>query len=145
MRAKIVRIIWKNPNATTLSISKEINIASRNVQKHLRKLQEQGVIRRIGPDKGGTEKNRTIVFEGKKTPRRQIEETRINEERIIVINVILFFASCGGLDLGFEQAGFRVVWANEFEPSIHATYEPKSDIRSQKVSFLLLLVAFCFL
>lgn len=56
MRAKIVRIIWKNPNATTLSISKEINIASRNVQEHLRKLQEQGVIRRIGPDKGGTEK-----------------------------------------------------------------------------------------
>ena len=52
-RAKIVRIIWKNPNATAQSISKEIDIASRNVQEHLRKLQEQGVIRRIGPDKGG--------------------------------------------------------------------------------------------
>ena len=52
-RAKIVRIIWKNPNTTAQSISKEINIASRNVQEHLRKLQEQGVIRRIGPDKGG--------------------------------------------------------------------------------------------
>jgi ATP-dependent DNA helicase RecG len=52
-RAMIVRIIWKNPNATAQSISKEINIASRNVQEHLRKLQEQGVIRRIGPDKGG--------------------------------------------------------------------------------------------
>ena len=52
-RAKIVRIIWKNLNATAQSISKEINIASRNVQEHLRKLQEQGVIRRIGPDKGG--------------------------------------------------------------------------------------------
>ena len=93
MRAKIVRIIWKNPNATTLSISKEINIASRNVQEHLRKLQEQGVIRRIGPDKGGTEKNRTIVFEGKKTPRRQIELTRI-----IAMNMISFFAGCGGLE-----------------------------------------------
>ena len=52
-RAKIVRIICKNPNATAQSISKEINIASRNVQEHLRKLQEQGIIRRIGPDKGG--------------------------------------------------------------------------------------------
>ena len=52
-RAKIVRIIWKNPNATAQSISKEIDIASRDVQKHLRILQEQGVIRRIGPDKGG--------------------------------------------------------------------------------------------
>ena len=105
-------------------------------------MRQTNVLGRAG---GALGNNRTIVFEGKKTPRRQIELTRINEERIIVINVILFFASCGGLDLGFEQAGFRVVWANEFEPSIHATYEPKSVIRSQKVSFLLLLVAFCFL
>ena len=30
------------------------------------------------------------------------------------MNVISFFAGCGGLDLGFEQAGFQVVWANEF-------------------------------
>ena len=39
------------------------------------------------------------------------------------MNVISFFAGCGGLDLGFEKAGFRVVWANEFEPGVHATYE----------------------
>ena len=39
------------------------------------------------------------------------------------MNVISFFAGCGGLDLGFEKAGFRVVWANEFEASVHATYE----------------------
>lgn len=39
------------------------------------------------------------------------------------MNVIPFFAGCGGLDFGFEKAGFRVVWANELEPSVHATYE----------------------
>lgn len=39
------------------------------------------------------------------------------------MNVVSFFAGCGGLDLGFEQAGFHVVWANEFDKSIHATYE----------------------
>ena len=39
------------------------------------------------------------------------------------MNVISFFAGCGGLDLGFEKAGFRVVWANEVELSVHATYE----------------------
>ena len=38
------------------------------------------------------------------------------------MNVVSFFAGCGGLDLGFEQAGFRVVWANEFEPHCRATY-----------------------
>ena len=38
------------------------------------------------------------------------------------MNVISFFAGCGGLDLGFEKAGFRVVWANEFEPVVRDTY-----------------------
>lgn len=38
------------------------------------------------------------------------------------MRVVSFFAGCGGLDLGFEQAGFRVVWANEFDPHCRATY-----------------------
>ena len=41
----------------------------------------------------------------------------------IKYKMIDLFAGCGGLDLGFEKAGFRVVWANEFEPSVHAIYE----------------------
>jgi DNA (cytosine-5)-methyltransferase 1 len=38
------------------------------------------------------------------------------------MNVVSFFAGCGGLDLGFEQAGFQVVWANEIESHYQATY-----------------------
>lgn len=38
------------------------------------------------------------------------------------MRVVSFFAGCGGLDLGFEQAGFRVVWANESEPHCRETY-----------------------
>lgn len=38
------------------------------------------------------------------------------------MNVVSFFAGCGGLDLGFEQAGFNVVWANEIKPQCRATY-----------------------
>lgn len=41
-----------------------------------------------------------------------------------------FFAGCGGLDLGFEQAGFHVAWANEFDPHCRATYirnHPNTD------------------
>ena len=39
------------------------------------------------------------------------------------MNVISLFAGCGGLDLGFERAGFNVVWANELDESIHQTYK----------------------
>lgn len=38
------------------------------------------------------------------------------------MDVVSFFAGCGGLDLGFEQAGFRVVWANELDSHCRATY-----------------------
>lgn len=38
------------------------------------------------------------------------------------MDVVSLFAGCGGFDLGFEKAGFRVVWANEFDASIHDTY-----------------------
>ena len=53
MRGRIVKIVWKNPYASAQSISEVVGIAPRNVQEHLRKLQTQGIIRRIGPDKGG--------------------------------------------------------------------------------------------
>lgn len=38
------------------------------------------------------------------------------------MQVVSFFAGCGGLDLGFEQAGFHVVWANEFDSTVRDTY-----------------------
>ena len=39
------------------------------------------------------------------------------------MKVVSFFAGAGGLDLGFEKAGFNVVWANEYDKEIWATYE----------------------
>ena len=38
------------------------------------------------------------------------------------MNVVSFFAGAGGLDLGFEKAGFDVVWANEYDKDIWETY-----------------------
>ncbi|MBQ9182351.1 MAG: DNA cytosine methyltransferase, partial [Neisseriaceae bacterium] len=39
------------------------------------------------------------------------------------MNLISLFAGCGGLDLGFEKAGFNISVANEFDKTIWETYE----------------------
>lgn len=39
------------------------------------------------------------------------------------MNVISLFSGCGGLDLGFERAGFEIPVANEFDKSIWATFK----------------------
>ena len=39
------------------------------------------------------------------------------------MNIISLFSGCGGLDLGFEKAGFNVVVANEFDKNIWGTFK----------------------
>ena len=39
------------------------------------------------------------------------------------MKIVSFFAGAGGLDLGFEKAGFNIIWANEYDKEIWATYE----------------------
>ena len=39
------------------------------------------------------------------------------------MNIVSFFSGAGGLDLGFQQAGFNVIWANEYDKEIWETYE----------------------
>ena len=41
--------------------------------------------------------------------------------------IISLFAGAGGMDLGFRQAGFDIVMANEYDKSIWATYEKNHD------------------
>lgn len=58
------------------------------------------------------------------------------------MKIVSFFAGCGGLDLGFEQAGYEVIWANEYDKAIHETYQfnhpdtylCKADIRTLQAS-----------
>lgn len=47
------------------------------------------------------------------------------------MKVISLFSGCGGLDLGFERAGFEISLANEYDPTIWATFEanhPKTKL-----------------
>lgn len=39
------------------------------------------------------------------------------------MEIISLFSGAGGMDTGFEQAGFTVTWANEYDQHIWATYE----------------------
>ncbi len=47
------------------------------------------------------------------------------------MNILSLFSGCGGLDLGFEKAGFQIAIANEFDPKIWETYKvnhPKTKL-----------------
>ena len=54
------------------------------------------------------------------------------------MNVLSLFSGCGGLDLGFELAGYNIPVANEYDKTIWTTYETnhpdthliKGDIRN---------------
>lgn len=52
------------------------------------------------------------------------------------MNIVSLFSGCGGLDLGFCQAGFNVIWANEYDKSIWKTYEfnhPKTKLDKRDI------------
>ncbi|MDE0243414.1 MAG: DNA cytosine methyltransferase [Candidatus Kaiserbacteria bacterium] len=38
------------------------------------------------------------------------------------MNILSLFTGAGGLDLGFKRAGFKVVWANEYDRTIWKTF-----------------------
>lgn len=52
------------------------------------------------------------------------------------MKVVSLFSGCGGLDLGFEKAGFEVIWANEFDSTIHQTYRlnhPETELNTSDI------------
>lgn len=49
----IVDIIEANPYVTISQVAQQLNLNTRGIAKHFKNLQVQGIIRRVGPDKGG--------------------------------------------------------------------------------------------
>ena len=52
-QAIIIREMEKNPFITAVSLAKILGISLRKTKENIKKLQQKGLIRRIGPDKGG--------------------------------------------------------------------------------------------
>lgn len=50
---KILELIEENPQITTHEMAAVIGIDRRNIHRNIKKLREQGVLCRVGPDKGG--------------------------------------------------------------------------------------------
>lgn len=59
---------------------------------------------------------------------------RCQRKRGYIISLISLFSGAGGLDLGFQKAGFQISAANEFDKSIWATYEKNHDTPLKKNS-----------
>ncbi|MBQ4568099.1 MAG: DNA (cytosine-5-)-methyltransferase [Desulfovibrio sp.] len=64
------------------------------------------------------------VFSDTKTDNNLIVDTNKRKHAPIKNSPkqISLFAGCGGMDLGFEKAGFNIVWANDFDSDAQAVY-----------------------
>lgn len=50
---RVISEIRRNPSISAQELAQMLGITSRAVEKHLSRLKEKGVIKRIGPDFGG--------------------------------------------------------------------------------------------
>jgi ATP-dependent DNA helicase RecG len=50
---KIIKLIQENPSVTTSELQKHTNLTRRGVEWQIKNLKEKGILKRIGPAKGG--------------------------------------------------------------------------------------------
>lgn len=52
-REKIIELLSRNPSMSMAALAEEIGISPKGIEKQISKLKKDGVLKRIGPDKGG--------------------------------------------------------------------------------------------
>lgn len=68
-------------------------------------------------DNSMSNQNRDLFYEMSK---QNLKEVSCVSEKNQIISL---FAGAGGMDIGFEKAGFKTVWANEYDRSIAPSYQ----------------------
>ena len=52
------------------------------------------------------------------------------------MKIVSLFSGAGGLDIGFQNAGFDIIWANEYDKEIWDTYRhnhPKTFLDTRSI------------
>lgn len=52
-REKIIQSIKTHPDITTKDLAASLGSSEKNIEWHIKRLKAQGVLKRVGPDKGG--------------------------------------------------------------------------------------------
>ena len=50
---KILRMLAENPSTTIATLSERCGVSSRSIERNLKQLQKDGLLKRVGPNKGG--------------------------------------------------------------------------------------------
>lgn len=59
----------------------------------------------------------------------KLKSSKKNDKNQKVLSVVSFFCGAGGLDLGFENAGFKTIWANDIDEDACATHRLWSNAK----------------
>ena len=52
-RDRVIELLRQNPKLSSTALAAEIGISAKGIQRHLASLKAEGIIRRIGPNRGG--------------------------------------------------------------------------------------------
>lgn len=52
-REKIIELLFQDNSLSAATLAERISITSKAVEKHIAKMKAEGILKRVGPDKGG--------------------------------------------------------------------------------------------